>query len=275
MSKITPKNGQADKRFPAQDLWEDLRRGWEAEARSVDPDPNVSNRNETLRVTARVTGVSLPQGLIVDIEQVRDVLQPLELEDDAFLAQRLFETAGRYLRPRQQAYFGTSAQQTKVKLKQLLKAALHLDELLDQTTVEVFGFIEQAHEALESAHMREPTMKVHQLWMALTPLLDAVSWLEQSIEIEPSRPPKGMRIEALVAAAQAIEHATCKPIERSWAKAGTPAVNAFKGLSGKVLLSFMRLLVPNASEAALVKDLSAARKELARAKSSRKSDPDD
>ena len=96
----------------------------------MDPDPNVANRDDVLRIAAKATGVPLPEGLIVDVDQVRDLLKPLQLNDDQHLAQALFEAAGRYLRPRHQAFVRTSVKQTKKHLGYLLAADQHLEKIL-------------------------------------------------------------------------------------------------------------------------------------------------
>ena len=253
--------------FPVAEYWEDLRLSWEGNAGGDGPEANVGIRNEVLRLASKVTNTALPEGLVVDLEQVLELLKALHLHEDQFLAERLFQVAGRYLRPRHQAFLGTTAGETKQLLKKILKATRALDGLLEETAVEVTQVVETAHAELAQGFGHKPSLSVSKLSISLTELEQAVAWLENSIDIAANRPTKTMRLDAVINAALAIEDATGAPIELGSRKSGTAYRDRFKGAGGSVLLNFLKLIAPESSEAALVKDLRDARKRLTRKKS--------
>lgn len=249
----TLKNEPQSALFPAENFWEELRRGWEAGADTLGPDPDVRTRNEMLKFAARVSGMPLPGNLLVEVEQLYGVIEPLALNHLSPLAERLFEIAGRYLRPRHQEYLGMTARHTKGQLRRLLSSVREADRILDEVSVSVFGIIEQAHAALESVHGRPPSLKIQGLWLEMTHLVDAVSWLEQSIVIAANRPTNAMQKRALADASKAIQEASGCHIKTRWIKSSTSSVDAFKNAPGRVLFDFMKLLTPDASEASLVR----------------------
>ncbi len=253
--------------FPADDYWEELSLSWERANGRKGPELNVAIINEVVRLSSKVTNTALPEELLVDLEQVVALLKPLQLQNYQVLADRLFQVAGRYLRPRHRAFLRTTAGETKQLLKKIRKATRTLDDLLDETAVEVTKIIEAAHADLAQGFGGKPRLDVSKVSISLTDLEQAVAWLENSIKIPPNRPVKVMRQQAVIAAAQAIEQATGIPIELGARKSGTSYRERFKGTSGSVLFSFLKLLAPEGTEAALVKDLRDARKRLSHKKS--------
>lgn len=262
MSTIPPGFCHALPPFPVDHYWEELRRNWEDRPETEIPAQNVKGRNEALKAAARVTGVPLDHGLIVEIDELKCVVAPLALADDGPLTQALLAVAGRVLLPRHREYFQSSARETKAKLRLLLEAAESLERLLEGTTGEVAQVIEAAHDAIETRLGRNGTMRLHRVSMSLTALSQALFWVERSIEIPAHRSTSSTvrRKQALLDAANAIQSATGRSIETSFAKTGTPQKDEFKGAGGAVLLAFMRLLEPKASEPTLVKGLRSSRR---------------
>jgi hypothetical protein len=255
MSTIPPGFCHALPPFPVDHYWEELRRNWENRPETEIPAQNVQDRNAALKTAATVSGIPLDQGLIIEIDDLMSVVAPLALTDDEPLIQALLAVAGRFLLPRHREYFQSSARETKAKLRLLIDAAENLERLLEETTGEVAQVIEAAHNALQTRLGRNGTLRLHRLSMSLTMLSQALFWVERSIEIPARRSTSSTvrRKQALVDAAGAIEGATERRIVTGWAKTGTPQKDEFKGADGAVLLAFMRLLEPKASEATLVK----------------------
>lgn len=266
MDESTAEIGQMRQRFPAAYHWEELLTSWEGNTGSERPDPNVAVRNDVLRLVAKITNKEVPAGLVVDLEEVVAVIAPLELGDPDVLGHRLFQIAGRYLRRQHQAFFGTTAAETKQLLKKIAKAARTLDDLLEETAAEIVQIIQASHVHLAQNFGRESRLDVTRLAISLTDLEQAVAWLDNGINIRAHRPVEVMRRQAVIDAAQAIEQATGAPIALGARKAGTDYRERFKGISGSVLLGFLNLIVPKATEAALVKELRLARKEVSHEK---------
>ena len=258
--------------FPVAGIWEELRVSWERSSDDEESGADVAIRNEIIRLISRATNKEVPVGLIVDLKQILELTRPFQLGDHTVLAERLFQVAGRYLRPRHQAFFNTSARETKRLLTKILETAELLDELLEEASTEIVKVVEEAHAKLTEECGPMQRLNVIGFSTSLTHLRQAVAFLESSIVIPPNRPVEAMRKRAVIDAAEAIEEATGSLIELGARKSGTEMRERFKGASGAALLGFLKLIAPTVTEAALVGDLRAARKRLSREKSDETAD---
>ena len=212
----------------------------------------------------------LPPGIILDEPEIRILLKPLALAGSEHLVDRLIQIAGRYLRPRQQAFLGSDPKSTKSKAAVLLEAATVLERELNDCSGEIHEEINKTHATVAESFGHEAHFDVHRLNADLTNFMQALATLKESIPEERGRPSKALRMQTLLNLIDAIEAASGGSVETTWAKSGTSAKNAFRGSLGTFILNFMTRLEPGASEASLVKDLRAVRQATKSGESSKK-----
>ena len=252
-------SGDDGEPFPVESFWEERIESWEGE-----PPDDLLGDDHPGRIAAIEAGIRAglistdAERTIVERDQIADLVRPLLLNDPEAVTDRLWNLAGRHLRPAHRKVLGSDLAATAKVLRQVTRAAADLERLLDRIPPVTREFLEQCYERLPSSYRYGESLGINALDFTLSNLAHTTYFAELTLTRERKQPRKILRQMTLKRAVDIIESGTGKPLTHSWKKDEIQAV--FKEATGQVLRNFMKLVEPRSSERALVEDLIKIRK---------------
>lgn len=242
--------------FPAKAFWEELDERWE----SIGLDHLGSDHRGRFEVIAhRVRNLSPDERLTkgdVPRQMIAALTGMLGLEDPEPLNDRLWEIAGRHLRPVHRTLLGSDPASTRKALLKASGLAYKLSEALDLAPV-AEQYLDEFNAALPADDVGKLDSR-YQVDQAVSRLAILAAKASNELIKVANRPPLALRRQTLWDTVDAVERATGKTIQTRWSQ-GDRKFSEFRELEGKFVWIFMHILEPKASEAALANDLKAIR----------------
>ncbi len=256
MPQKKPESRGRQASFPAKAFWEELDNRWE----SIGLDHLGSDHRGRFEVIAhQVRNLSPDERLAkgdVPREMIAALTEMLRLEDSEPLVDRLWEIAGRHLRPVHRMLLGSDPASTRKTLLKAAGLAYKLSEALDLAPV-VEQYLDEFNDALPADDIGKLDSR-YQFDQAVFRLSILAAKASNELVKVANRPPLALRRQTLSDTVDAVEKATGKTIQTRWSK-GDRKFSEFRELEGKFVWIFMHMLEPKASEAALANDLKAIR----------------
>ena len=255
MAREATENGEDGRPFPVENYWEERVDTWEEASLEDHLGPDHVARFAAIEDAIR-SGHLRPEArwAVIRREQIAELVRALDLNDPEPLIDQLWELSGRHLRPVHRKMLGSDLASTAKLLNQLTAAASKLEQLLDQVPPITRQFLEDCYVRLPKRFQSGERLGINALDQALSNLAHTTYFAALTLTRERKQPPKILRQMTLDSIVQLVEFATGERVSHSWRK-GDEQKAAFKGANGKVVLGFMKLVEPRASERSLVEDL--------------------
>ena len=189
---------------------------------------------------------------------MRQLVSLLEPSDPDALEDRLWEIAGRHVRPVHRLLLGSDPKTTRKRLLGIVEAAQSLERRLEQIPQVTSQYLEEFYEALPAHERKMPRLDIDRLDRSIADLAMLCAMASNELHRVPHKPTLVLRRQTLSDVVAAIEESTARRVLTRWSR-GDRKCFEFKGREGKVVRIFMRLVEPNASEASLVRLLQGIR----------------
>ena len=222
--------------FPAKAFWEELDGRWE----SIGLDHLGSDHRGRFEVIAHQVCNLSPNERLSKGDVPREMIAALKgmlgLGDSEPLIDRLWEIAGRHLRPLHRRLLGSDPASTRKVLLKASGLASKLAQALDLPPV-VEQYLDEFNNALPANDIGKPDGR-YQVDQAVSRLaILAVKASNELMKIA-NRPPLALRRQTLSDAVDAVERATGKTIQTQWSK-GDRKFSEFRELEGKFCRSIV------------------------------------
>lgn len=251
--------------FPVERLWENERPSWEGDLGEDPLGDDLEGRLWAVRLAIKNGWApeDAPSSLI-DNNDIRALLDTLELSDPDATVDALRRIAGRHLRPRHMEILGSGPKAMATLLDEIRRNIIQLEETVDRLPLVVRDFLTEAYPMLPGELRNNDRLDLVELERALPDLGHVVYFVGEALARRRRRPPYILRRQTLLDAADAIETATGSRIQTRWREKDRLCFK-FRGEDGKALLGFMKIVEPGVSEMALVKDYRSLRRQAKRA----------
>ncbi len=247
--------------FPVERLWENERPSWEGNLGGDPLGDDLEGRLWAVRLAIKNGWApeDAPSSLINE-NDIRALIDPLELSDPGATVDALRRIAGRHLRPRHMEILGSGPKAIATLLDEIRRNIIQLEETVDRLPLVVRDFLTEAYPMLPRELQNNDRLDLVALERVLPDLGHVVHFVGEALARRRRRPPNILRRQTLLDAADTIETATGSRIRTRWREDDRPCFK-FRGEDGMALLKFMKVVEPGVSEMALVKDYRSLRKQ--------------
>ena len=251
--------------FPASLYWEELASSWERD-RADHLGPDHIGRFETvaLQLKSLAPGEQLRRGY-VSRATIAEMVSALDVADPDLLVDRLYEIAGRHLRPVHRLLLGSDSKTTRSQLNVISRAAQSLEEMIEALAPVTAHYLDEFSEQLPAGKKGKRRQKIGDVSQTLADLAVLCARASNELVGLPHRPTKSLREQTLLNVVAAVESGTNKLVNTRWGRDDKKCFE-FKDREGEFVREFMRMVEPGASEAALVKLLQKAKSEIKKAR---------
>lgn len=243
--------------FPFEQLWENERDSWE---RDLGADPlgdDLDGRLFAVQSAIKTgTAPAYASETLIQRADIEALLQPLQLPELEPVSVRLWQIAGRHLRPKHMEILGSGPTDTVTLLQEVTGGIVQLEDALERIPIVVRDFLTAAFPLVPRSYRNNEKLDIVALERALPDLAHLTFLVSDALTRKRRRPPNVLRKQTLRDATVSLELATGQTIKTQWTEDGQPCFK-FKGEPGRALFGFMKLVEPRVSERALVTDLRA------------------
>lgn len=196
---------------------------------------------------------------VITREQIAGIVRRLNVQGPEQLIDQLWSIAGRHLRPVHRKLLGSDAAATSKLLGEIAQAAAELEASLDSLPPITRDFLDECFVRIQPRRRSQRALDINALDLSLTDLIHTTVCVQDQLRRRRKRPAHVLLRQTLWATVLRLEDATGNKASHTWSKGGEKFFR-FHDEPGTALRDFMKLVEPQAAEAALVRTLIEIRK---------------